>query len=150
MSEPTRLRARRKMMDMFARRDHSEREVRKKLKEKFRKEPDVEEAIEDAIEYAKENRWLGEPSDLAQRMADMLHRKNKGIQYINNFLKEKGLPTVAIDREQELQKALHLVRTKYPDVEKFDRDEKGRVARFLAARGFDGETVRSIIYDELE
>ncbi len=148
MSE-TKIKARRKMMDMIARRDHSEKELRKKLKDKFEDFDDGMQAIEDAIQYAKENKWLGDPADLARRMADMLHRRNKGINYINHYLRDKGLPTVDADRDLELEKALHLVKNKYSDEQEFDRSEKARVGRFLAARGFDSETVRKVIYEKL-
>ncbi|CAE78481.1 regulatory protein RecX [Bdellovibrio bacteriovorus HD100] len=136
-------------MDMIARRDHSEKELRTKLKEKFSDEEDVGDIIDEAIEFAKDNRWLGDPVDLAHRLADMLHRRNKGIYYINNYLKEKGLPAVETDRALELEKALAIVKNKYDEDHKFSREEKARVGRLLASRGFDSETVRKVIYEKL-
>ncbi len=139
------------MMDMIARRDHSEKELRTKLKEKFSDESDGLEAIEAAIQYAKDHKWLGDPTDLAGRLAEMLHRRNKGINYINNYLREKGLPPVHSNRDLELEKALQLVKNKYADnkEQNFDRSEKARVGRFLIARGFDSEIVRKVIYEKL-
>ena len=137
------------MMDMIARRDHSEKELRTKLKDKFGDAEDGMEAVEAAIEYAKENKWLGDPADLSRRMADMLHRRHKGIVYINHYLREKGLPSVDVDRDLELEKALDLVKNKYREEQEFDRAEKARVARFLASRGFDSDTVRKVIYEKL-
>lgn len=148
MSESLNLVVRRKMMDMFARRNHSEDEIRQKLRTKFHAEEDIEAAIEDAIQYAKKNRWLGDPSDLSQDLADTLHRKNKGAEYINNVLKEKGLPTIQADHQQELEKAKLLVREKFSDADNIARDDKPRVARFLASRGFDEEIIRTIVFDE--
>ncbi|AFY00198.1 regulatory protein RecX [Bdellovibrio bacteriovorus] len=145
----TRQYAKKKVMDMIARRDHSEKELRTKLKEKFSDEEDVGDIIDEAIEFAKDNRWLGDPVDLAHRLADMLHRRNKGIYYINNYLKEKGLPAVETDRALELEKALAIVKNKYDEDHKFSRDEKARVGRLLASRGFDSETVRKVIYEKL-
>ncbi|MFM6928947.1 MAG: regulatory protein RecX [Bdellovibrio sp.] len=146
---PVKQAAKRKVMDMIARRDHSEKELRTKLRDKFADEENGMEAIEEAIAYAKENNWLGDPSTLAYRLADMLHRRNKGIYYINNYLKEKGLPAVESDRTQELEKALAVVKNKYDDDYKFSREDKARVGRLLASRGFDSETVRKIIYEKL-
>lgn len=134
---------------MIARRDHSEKELRTKLKEKFSDEEDMGDIIDEAIEFAKDNRWLGDPVDLAHRLADMLHRRNKGIYYINNYLKEKGLPAVETDRALELEKALAIVKNKYDEDHKFSREEKARVGRLLASRGFDSETVRKVIYEKL-
>ncbi|WP_347356062.1 regulatory protein RecX [Bdellovibrio sp.] len=145
----TRQAAKKKIMDMIARRDHSEKELRTKLRDKFSDEEDVGDIIEEAIEFAKDNRWLGDPVDLAHRLADMLHRRNKGIYYINNYLKEKGLPAVETDRALELEKALAIVKNKYDEDHKFSREEKARVGRLLASRGFDSETVRKVIYEKL-
>ena len=141
--------AKRKVMDLLARRDHSEKELRKKLREKFSDEDDGLDAVEEAIAYAKDNNWLGDPSALAYRMADMLHRRNKGIHYINQYLKEKGLPSVETDRDLELEKALAIVKNKYDEDYDFTREDKARVGRLLASRGFDSETVRKVIYEKL-
>lgn len=145
----TQLAAKRKTMDLIARRDHSEKELRKKLCEKFADEQDGLKAIEEAITYAKENNWLGDPLTLAHRFGDMLHRRNKGIYYINNYLKGKGLPALEMDRALELEKAWRIVKNKYEEDYKFSREEKVRVGRLLASRGFDSETVRKVLYEKL-
>lgn len=145
----TRQAAKKKVMDLIARRDHSEKELRTKLREKFADEGAADDIIAEAIEFAKDNNWLGDPNDLAHRMADMLHRRNKGIHYINNYLREKGLPAVEADRDLELEKALAIVKNKYDEDYEFSREEKAKVGRFLASRGFDSETVRKVIYEKL-
>lgn len=141
--------AKKKVMDLIARRDHSEKELRTKLREKFSDEDAVDDVIDEAVAFAKDNNWLGDPVDLAHRLADMLHRRNKGIYYINNYLKEKGLPPVETDRALELEKALAIVKNKYDEDHNFSREEKARVGRLLASRGFDSETVRKVIYEKL-
>lgn len=141
--------AKKKVMDLLARRDHSEKELRKKLREKFSETEDSESVIEEAIDFAKDNNWLGDPQDLAFQMADVLHRKKKGIHYINNYLREKGLPAVETDRDLELEKALSIVKNKYDENFEFSREEKAKVGRLLASRGFDSETVRKVIYEKL-
>ncbi|MGZ3773833.1 MAG: regulatory protein RecX [Pseudobdellovibrionaceae bacterium] len=148
-SQKSRQAAKKKVMDLLARRDHSEKELREKLREKFSNETDSNNAIEEAIEFAKDNNWLGDPKDLALRIAETLHRRNKGIHYINNYLKEKGLPAVESDREFELEKAMSIVKNKYDEDYKFSREEKARVGRLLVSRGFDSDTVRKVIYEKL-
>ncbi len=152
-SRKNKMAAKRKVMDLVARRDHSEKELRQKLRDKFSNDEDskesLEELIQEAIDYAKDNRWLGDPQEMAYRLADMLHRRNKGIYYINNYLREKGLPSVDKDQAQELEKALDLVHSKWGENSETSREEKARIGRFLAARGFDSETVRKVIYEKL-
>ncbi len=140
-----------KVMDMIARRDHSEKELRSKLKEKFAEADNLPALIDEAIEFAKSHKWLGDPQNLAERFADMLHRKNKGINYINNYLREKGLPSVGSDNDFELEKAMELVKNKYRSLEgkSLSRGEKEKVGRFLVSRGFDSGTVRKVIYEKL-
>ena len=141
--------AKRKVMDLLARRDHSEKELRTKLKEKFDEADDGMDAVEEAIAFARDNNWLGDPTTLAYKMADMLHRRNKGIVYINQYLRQKGLPDVDVDKDLELEKALSIVKNKYDEDYKFSREDKARVGRMLASRGFDSETVRKVIYEKL-
>jgi regulatory protein len=144
--------ARNKMMDMLSRRDHSELEVRKKLRGKFEAEE-----IDAAIDYGKERGWLPDTevaqTQLAEKAAQSLHRKRKGINYINHFLSERGLPEVRPDDELELEKALSLVENKSFNWSKLDSDKKQKVkaklGRFLQARGFENAIVRKVIYEKL-
>lgn len=141
--------AKRKVMDLLSRRNHSEKELRQKLREKFSEVQDSAAVIDEAIVFAKDNNWLGDPNDLAVQMADILHRKKKGIHYINNYLREKGLPTVDVDHDLELEKALSIIKNKFEENYEFSREEKAKVGRLLAARGFDSDTVRKVIYEKL-
>lgn len=140
-----RLRARKRMMDLIARRDHSEKELRKKLREWH-----APEFIDEAIAYGKEHGWI--PDDeasqarLAGKMAEFLHRRGKGIQSINHALKEKGLPSVKADPERELEKAMRLLANKFTEEQLADRKTQAKAGRFLASRGFDLGTVRQAIF----
>lgn len=140
--------ARNKMMDYLAQRDHSEKELRKKLKDK----DFTPEEIDVAIEFGKENGWIPNSTEslqaLAEKVAGTLRRKGKGPLYINHFLKEKGLPPVQSQPDEELEKARELAHNKFSDIENMDRKEKAKVGRFLISRGFNLETVRKVIYEK--
>lgn len=139
--------ARNEMMDILARRDHSELELRKKLKDKF-----TPEEIDRAIEFGKENGWIPNSSEslqaLSEKTAAMLKRKGKGPLYIENYLQERGMPPVKGDPVEELEKARELAHNKFSDIDKMDRKEKAKVGRFLISRGFSLETVRKVIYEK--
>ena len=174
-ANPT-LYAKNKVMDLLASRDHSEKELRTKLHESFRRsgrarqrlndktiEPTSDEdknqqtkylaAIDEAIEFARVNGWLGSPEEISKKMANLLHRRKKGIRYINNYLQGKGLPEVNSDRDLELEKALALVKNKVSILSELSfaekQKEQARIGRFLISRGFDSETVRKVIYEKL-
>ncbi|HVK62493.1 MAG TPA: hypothetical protein VM432_13125, partial [Bdellovibrionales bacterium] len=65
--------AREKVMDFLARRNHSELELRQKLSRTY-----PEHEVEEAIAFAKENNWMAQPEELAERVAIELGRRNKG------------------------------------------------------------------------
>lgn len=134
------------MMDLLARRDHSERELRQKLK---LREFAIED-IEKALVYAHEHNWIGENTKLAETLARALHRRGKGIQSINNSLIKKGLPKVAMDLDLEYEKALALVASKrrtkkYADVS--DPKIRASLGRFLQSRGFPQQIIRKVLLE---
>jgi regulatory protein len=135
--------ARNKLMDFLARRDHSERELRTKLSRHF-----AMAEIDEAIAFAKESKWLGDPQELAERVAQQLHQRHKGHLYILNYLREKGLPKVEKDPELEMRKATTVIATRFADREALSFSEKQKVARLLNNRGFDEETIRRMIYEK--
>lgn len=146
--------AQKKVMDLLAQREHSESELRQKLRSSlgrssaFETPDDLEEVVDDVIRFAKEKNFLGDSTELAIRTAESLHKKHKGILYINSYLQEKGLPEVETDADLELAKAMHLVKTKNSE-NKLSREDQAKMARFLSSRGFDEETVRKVLYEKL-
>jgi regulatory protein len=158
--------AQRRLMDLLAAREHSEAELRAKLgrylqslslasKEPFSTEEStatIQAAIEAALRRAYDRHWLGDPAELSAKVAERLHRKNKGIEFINTYLETKGLPPILQENELELEKAQSLVKNKYSDFANMSEEERpkiqSRAARFLAARGFDAEIVRKVIYEK--
>ena len=140
-----------KLMDYLARRKHSELELRTKLQDSF-----TPQEIEEAILHAKNKAWIPANEDqqrsLAEETAEALIKKGKGIEYINQYLEQKGLPAVKVDSSDELEKARQLVKNKFDPLENLTPEEnekqKAKIGRFLASRGFDEETVRKVIYED--
>jgi len=129
------------IMKLLSQRDHSEKELIQKLKKKFK---DYPEDNQKALEYAKNHHWLKEPEELAQQVSVILSRRKKGTQYIQQYLKQKGLPTVKIDSETQLQNAIDLLEGRFKHLSNpkaMDNKEKAKRARFLSSRGFLPEII---------
>jgi regulatory protein len=136
--------ARQKVMDLLAKRDHSEYELRKKLADDY---PLHE--IDEAIELARESRWLAPPEELSERAARALGRKRKSHRYINQFLTARGLPHVGRELDVETEKGVALVRARLRNLSSLDRqalfEARLKARRLLTNRGFDGETIRRVL-----
>ncbi len=134
-----------KIMDMLARRDHSEKEVRQKLKGKF-----TQEEIEVGVARAREAGWIpNSPEDLlrlSEKVAESLRRRGKGPKYISQFLRQKGLVEVANNPQEELEKAIELVENKFFKSLKKSAPDRAKVGRFLMSRGFSSDVIRKVIY----
>ena len=129
--------ARTKVMDLLARRDHSELELCRKLAPHF----PTDEILE-AIAFARENNWLAPQEVIAERAAQALARKNKSHRYISRFLQNRGLPPMARDREGEVAKALAIVKPFLARRQNFEvYQARRKIIRLLINRGFDSETV---------
>ncbi len=143
--------AKKKIMDYVARRDHSEKELRKKLA--TRCEPDV---INAAITWAQEQNWLAAPEVLTERMAGQLHRRGHGIRRINQKLKEKGLHSVSGNSDDELEKAKRLVLNKWSSENfrgldfKESQKLKAKIMRFLMTRGYESHIINQILKTEFK
>ena len=140
-----RLGARQRMMDHLARRAHSETELRQKLEGKF--DPDD---IEAALQYGQERGWVPKADEskaqLSESLAESLHLRLKGIDFINEHLAQKGLPPIAPDPSRELEKARKLLENRFPDTEGMDHQSRSRASRLLASRGFDLELIQSLLF----
>jgi regulatory protein len=60
-------------------------------------------------------------------------------------LKKRGLPVLAREDEGELEKARQILRDKFKKTPPFTYEEKPKVMRYLAYRGFDGSTIRKVM-----
>lgn len=143
--------AKKKIMDLVARRDHSEKELRTKLS--LRCEPAI---VQQAIEWATEQNWLAKPEVLTQKFAEQLGRRGKGIRKINQKLKELGLSNVKADQETELEKAKKLVGNKWSFKDfhglNFQQSQKlkAKIMRYLITRGFESDIVSHILKNEFK
>lgn len=133
--------ARRKAMDLLARRNLSKLELERKLATyEF-----TDTEIEDAIELAEKNKWLTPPQDLTKKLIEDLNRKNKGALFIDQYLEDKGLPSAQVDPDAELRKALSIVQTKLAKEKGFNFDEQKKIYRLLTNRGFDSTTIDKVL-----
>ena len=123
------------MQDYIARRDHSEQELRTKLKKYH-----TQEEIEGAIRDAQTAGWMAEPETMAERATAALGRRGKGHHYIQAFLRRKGLPGTSRDLEQESEKARALLEIKLKPGEGRDK-----ALRLLRNRGYDLEVISRVI-----
>ena len=143
--------AKKKLMDYVARRDHSEKELRKKLS--ARCEPST---VDQVMSWAQEQNWLASPDKLKEQFAAQLGRRGKGIRKINQKLKELGLSSVKAEKETELEKARKLVTAKWSvdDFQNLDFKEmqklKAKIMRFLAARGYESDVISLILKNEFK
>ncbi len=133
------------IMYYLAKRDHSEKELKMKLRRlkdfQDKKKPRyTAEEIDTGVAWALDNKWLKPKEQLAESVAHSLHKKNKGIRFINGYLSQKGLPSQSVDEEQELEKAIKLLRRKLLN-KTLDSNLKLKLSRFLIARGFPGNIV---------
>lgn len=138
--------AKKKLMDFIARRDHTEKELRKKLS--LRCEPDV---VDKTLAWAQEQNWLAAPEKLKTQFAEQLGRRGKGIRKINQKLKELGLETVKPNKASELEKARKLVLAKWSSDDFVDLDFKeaqklkAKIMRFLITRGYESDVIGLIL-----
>lgn len=122
-------------MYYLAKRDHSEQELKTKLRRRY-----TLEEIQDGITWAIKNKWLKPKEQLSESVARSLHNKNKGIRYINGYLSKKGLPPQSENEEQELAKAVKLLRKKILN-RTIDSNLKLKLSRFLISKGFGSAVV---------
>lgn len=127
----------------LARRDHSVHELRQKMRRRH-----SPEAIEAALKEAADRRLLVDNETLARQWAEALGRKKRSRQFIEAYLRKHKLPLVALDPENELEKCRRLLETKFGKSASFSREEQPKVIRFLRYRGFDGSTIKRVIYEK--
>ncbi len=139
-STDTAIEIRRSAMDLLARRDHSRRELRDKLRRRYSDETLIEDQID---------RLADEKLQSDERFAESFLRQRVGKGYgplrIRQELKQRGIDEGIISRAFEAEPvewselAAGLVQRKYGSGPASDLKEKARRTRFLQYRGFSYE-----------
>jgi len=132
-----------KVMDLLARRDHSELELRQKMRLSY---SDAE--ISHAIENARTHGWLKSPEELAEIVGRQLARRHKGARYVRRYLAERGLPSLQVSADEQLAQARELVALKIDDEPPYSQDVQKKIARLLTNRGFEDSIIRKVIYEK--
>jgi regulatory protein len=135
-----------KILDYLSIRDHSEKEIRNKLTQKEFETSEIDEGLE----LAQEQGLMLEPAQLSESLSGQLHRKSKGILYINQYLNSKGLPSVAADWNLETEKAHTLVLKRFNKNPPYTIEEKQDIYRYLTNRGYADQTIDKVIHAFLE
>ena len=141
--------ARKRAMDLLARREHSHLELLNKLVQKgcSRK---IAELVLDELE---KDRLLSEErfvESLVQTRRDQGH----GPVRIRHDLRQKGVADGVIDRwldersDDWREIIAHVRRQKFGDELPGDFTERARQARFLQTRGFTAEQIRQVLKDD--
>ena len=141
--------ARKRAMDLLARREHSRLELQTKLVQKGCPRIIAEEAL-DELEQERllsEDRFV---ESLVQTRRDQGH----GPVRIRHDLRNKGVADHVIDRWLDARDSdwLDIVarvrRQKFGDELPVDYTERARQARFLQTRGFTAEQIQKVLKDD--
>lgn len=136
-------RARKRVADLHALRNHSETELRKKLGRDF-----IPTLIEKVVAEAKKRGWLptneAEQASLSEMIAEKLHRSRKGVNWINRKLEASGLPPVAENENFEIEKAMEHAR-KVRASRSARKNPAVKVLRSLQSKGFSEEVITRVL-----
>ncbi len=125
-----------------ANRDHSEKELRFKLKKNY-----PSQIIDQALEQAREQRLLRDPSLIAEAVCQALLRKKKSYSYIRSYLSKKGLPTnITADEDIEKDLAKRIVESQFGESKDMTQDQKRKAASRLKSRGFSMSSIKSVLF----
>jgi regulatory protein len=125
-------------------REHSRAELERKLK-RFEEEPGALAAVLDKLQ-AKD--FINE----ARVVDSVVHRRSAklGAQRIKQELQAKGLEPEAVAqaverlRSNEVERAREVWRKKF-GAQPADAAQRGKQMRFLASRGFGGDTIHKVV-----
>lgn len=134
--------------DILSRRDHTEFELRAKLKKKGFG-PDT---INSVIAWLQDKRLLDDQKFTERYIVNTLQRKPVGPRWIVHKLKQKGIAPgvieeslgayLSVEHQEELaRQAANSWRRQRPQY----KDDKQRLQRFLLSRGFSFEAISSAV-----
>ncbi|HSC67217.1 MAG TPA: regulatory protein RecX [Cellvibrio sp.] len=141
-------------MRFLALREHSAKELKSKLEQKFASPDLIEAAITGLIEL-----HLQSDERFAQAFVSMRQRQGKGPLLIKLELREKGISPELIARFVDDSDALWLVlareakRKKFHGVAPIDQRGRAKQIRFLQSRGFSSRHIKaafdSVVVEDL-
>lgn len=135
---------------ILAGRDHSKSELNRKLKQRGFKAEDIEKAVSECerLDYINDERT-------ARLYINQMIRKGQGLNRIRHELKKKGLrgqriQDILAEIESDLDEAQGAERILKKNIKRFEREadpkkRRGKIYRFLLARGFSQDTIRQLI-----
>lgn len=133
-------------MDLQARRDHSLKEIRDKLKR--RTDPDT---LKQALDWAEEQKWLPSEAKMQEQVAKIMSGRKKGQNALNLKLKQMGLKPVRLNADEELEIALRALESRFKSdilkglAFKDFQKEKARTLRFLLGKGFSPMIIQKAV-----
>jgi regulatory protein len=136
-------------MDMLARREHSEREISRKLAAKGYDEDVIADTVEGLITDG-----LLSNARFVESFVNSRYQRGQGPLKIRAELRERGIDDAAIDTcledyAGEWRELAGQVREKrFGSSLPGDFRERSRQMRFLQQRGFDAEQIRGLFRDE--
>lgn len=125
---------------MLTRRDHSEKEIREKLKQRFDAQT-ISEVIEKLDSYG----FLKEPEELARLWARALGAKGRGHRRISQELKKRGLPPIEFDDEDESARCREVFMKRFKSPSFLEMEDRAKAYRYLTYRGFNPDTIKRIL-----
>ncbi len=135
---------------LLSRRDYSEKELRKKYKEKEYLEDDVNIVLN----YLKENNYQSDERFTRSFINSKLSKM--GIKKIKSHLSfEKGITKEVIEHVlddmelNEINTVIRLLESKYRNKDLTDHKEKSKAFRYLVSKGFSFDDINNAI-DELK
>ena len=137
-----------KMADLCARGEHCAFEIREKLRKMQLAASDANEIVE----YLEENRYIDDSRFARAFARDKVKFSGWGKNKIRMALAMKRIPSAEIssaleeiDPEEYLAVAVNAAKAKARNLDLSDYNDKGKLYRHLASRGFEGSVISKAI-----
>ncbi len=135
--------AKRKIISLLKRRDHSHLELKQKLSQ-------FEIPIQlEALDWAESLRLIPDPEDQAERLKNHWLRAHKSARFIQMELRKRGLPVVEVLLENEQESIRACLKKKFGDTTRLDRASQAKAYRHLKLRGFKDSAIREVLWQKL-
>lgn len=137
-----------KMADLCARGEHCAFEIREKLRKMQLAASDANEIVE----YLEENRYIDDSRFARAFARDKVKFSGWGKNKIRMALAMKRIPSAEISSaleeinpEEYMAVAVNAAKAKARNLDLSDYDDKGKLYRHLASRGFEGSVISKAI-----